>query len=123
MRYLQKLPLLLALAAALITGLVGFARHNAQKDILIHMVLVMVLFFVLGLYSRFTLTNINNQIEKKKKEKEQEELKKQQELEQQAKEKEMGLGRNIDFTAGETDEDAFDPLPVSEFIQKELKSG
>jgi len=123
MRYLQRLPLLLALAAAFITGLIGFARHNAQKDILVQMVLVMVLFFALGLYIRFTLTNIYNHIEQKKKEKEQEELRKQQELEKQEKEKEKGLGRNVDFTAGNTDDDTFDPLPVSEFIKNELKSG
>lgn len=123
MQYLQKLPLLLALAAAFLSGLVGFVRHNPQKEILFMMVLAMVLFFAIGLFARSTLTNIKNQNERKKKEKEQEELKKQQELEKQSKEKEMGLGRKIDITAGKADEDAFNPLPVSEFIKKELKSG
>lgn len=122
MQYLQRLPLLLALAATIITGLVGFARQNAHKDILLHMVLVMVVFFALGLYARHTLTNVKNQIEKKQKEREQEELRKQQELEKQEMEKAMGLGKNIDLTASNTDDD-FDPLPVSEFIKKELKSG
>jgi len=123
MEYLQRLPLLFALAAAFITGLIGFARHNAHKDILLHMVLVMVLFFVLGLYTRKTLINIKDKIEEKQKEKEQEELKKQQELEKQEKEKEMGLGKNIDLSAGKTDDEDFNPLPVSEFIKKELKRG
>lgn len=124
MRYLQKLPLLLALAAAFLSGLTGFVRQISQKEILLQMVLMMTLFFIIGLFARATLTNIKEQVDcKKKKEKEQEELKKQQELENQLQEKEKGLGRTIDFKAGKVDEDAFNPLPVSEFIKKELKSG
>ncbi len=123
MQYLHKLPLLIALAAAFLMGLLGFARRSPQKEILVQMVLAMVLFFVIGLFVRSTLTNIKEQIEQKKKERELEELKKQQEMEKQEKEMEIGLGRNIDFTAGKEDEDAFNPLPVSEFIKKELKSG
>jgi len=115
--------LLLALAAAFLSGLMGFIRRSPQKEVLLQMVLVMVLFFVIGLFARATLLNIQDQVERKKKEREQEELKKKQELEKQSMEKEMGLGKTIDFTAGKANEDAFDPLPVSEFIKKELKSG
>lgn len=119
MQYLQKLPLLLALAAAFLSGLLGFIRQSSQKNILIQMTIVMIVFFVIGLFARAILTNIQQQVEQKK----QEELRKQKELEQEALEQEMGLGKNIDLKAGELDDEAFDPLPVSEFIRKELKNG
>ena len=123
MRYLQKLPLLLALAAAFLTGLIGFVSQASQKVILTRMVLMMVVFFVIGLFTRSTLLNIKDQVEQKKNEREAEERKQKQELEKKQKEQEMGLGNNIDLSAGAEDEDAFEPLPVSEFIKKELKSG
>ena len=125
MQYLQRLPLLLALAAAITMGFIGFIRSQPQKDIMLHMVLVMVLFYIVGLFTRATLQNTIDQVEEKRKEKELEEMKKKQEEEEQhKKEKSMeteGIGRNIDFTAGNMDEDVFEPLPVSEFIKKELK--
>ncbi|MBP7175707.1 MAG: hypothetical protein KBA53_05740 [Thermoclostridium sp.] len=120
---MQKLPLLLALAAAFLSGLIGFIRNASQKVILTRMVLMMVLFFVIGLFARSTLMNIKDQVAQRKKQEEEEEQKKKQELAKKAKEQEMGLGKNIDFSAGKEDEDDFDPLPVSEFIKKELKSG
>ncbi|NLO38301.1 MAG: hypothetical protein GX115_02345 [Ruminiclostridium sp.] len=123
MRYLQKLPLLLALAAAFLTGLIGFVSQASQKVILTRMVLMMVVFFVIGLFTRSTLLNIKDQVEQKKNEREAEERKQKQELEKKQKEQEMGLGNNIDLSAGAEDEDTFEPLPVSEFIKKELKSG
>lgn len=123
MRYLQKLPLLLALAAAFLSGLLGFIRQIPQKNILTQMTIVMILFFVIGLFARAILTNIQQQVEQKKQEEQLEELKKQKELEKEKLEQEMGLGRHIDLKAGERDEEDFDPLPVSEFIKKELKNG
>jgi flagellar biosynthesis/type III secretory pathway M-ring protein FliF/YscJ len=117
MRYLQKLPLMFALAAAFLIGIIGSIRQNSQKTVLAQMVMVMVLFFFIGLFARATLLNIKEQHEKR--EKEQEEIEKQQELEQN-KETES-LGKNIDFAAGDMDDDVFEPLPVSEFIQKQLK--
>ncbi len=123
MQYLQKLPLLLALAAAFMSGLLGFIRQSSQKSILIQMTIVMTLFFVVGLFVRAMLTNIQQQIEQKKQEEQQEEMRKQMELEKERLEQEKGLGKNIDLKAGDMADEAFDPLPVSEFIKKELKSG
>lgn len=124
MRYLQKLPILLALAAAFITGVIGLIRSFSQKQVLVQMVLSMILFFVIGLLARSTLLNVIAYIDEKRKKREQEELLKQQEAKRQSKQSENDadiLGRNIDFTAGNMDDDAFEPLPVSEFIRKELK--
>jgi len=115
MRYLQMLPLLMALAAALISGILGFFKSTPQKEVIMQMALIMVIFYVTGLFVRSTLIHTIEQIEKKKKEREEEE-KKQQEAEN---EKQKIVGANIDITA---DDNSFDPLPVSEFIKRELKN-
>lgn len=122
MRYLQKLPLMLALAAALLMGFIGFLCSMSQDEILVRMALGMVIFYVVGFFIRTTLLDIHKQVEDKRKEKEMEE--KEQKLEQEKKEnenKKKTAGRNINLTAGEEKEDLFEPLPVSEFIKKELK--
>jgi len=91
MRYLQKLPLLLALAAAFLTGLIGFVSQASQKVILTRMVLMMVVFFVIGLFTRSTLLNIKDQVEQKKNEREAEERKQKQELEKKTKRARNGV--------------------------------
>lgn len=122
MQYLQKLPMLLALAASLFTGLAGFIRQTPQKEILLQMVLVMTLFFVIGLFVKSTLLNAIDQVKKEQEDAEREEQKKKQASEQEKNDnKAEAKGQNVDFTVGNVDEDAFDPLPVSEFIKKELK--
>ena len=87
MRYLQKLPLMFALAAAFLIGIIGSIRQNSQKTVLAQMVMVMVLFFFIGLFARATLLNIKNSM---KKGKEQEEIEKQQELEQNKETESLG---------------------------------
>ena len=77
----------------------------------------MVFFYIIGLFVRNTILNILEQLEQKRKE---EELKEKERIAEQQRENEESLGQNIDFTAG-GGEDSFEPLPVSEFIRKELK--
>ncbi|HEY8501009.1 MAG TPA: hypothetical protein VIL89_10345 [Clostridia bacterium] len=113
MRYIQILPLLMALAAALISGILGFFKSIRQKEVIMQMALIMVIFYVTGLFVRSTLMCAVEQIEQKRKEREEEEK------EEKEKEKQQELGANIDMTVGD---DSFDPLPVSEFIKRELKS-
>jgi flagellar biosynthesis/type III secretory pathway M-ring protein FliF/YscJ len=120
MRYLQKMPLLFALAAAFCTGIIGFSRSLPQIEILINMLLIMVLFFIAGLFSRTTILKILNEIDEKRKKKEMEEKEKKQREEAEETKKEENLGKTIDFTVGNIDDDAFNPLHVSEFIRKEL---
>jgi flagellar biosynthesis/type III secretory pathway M-ring protein FliF/YscJ len=110
------LPLLMALAAALISGILGFFKSAPQKEVIVQMTLIMVIFYVIGLFVRSTLICTIEQIEKKERE-EEEEKKKQQE--KAKNEEQKMLGANIDMTA---DDNSFDPLPVSEFIKKELKN-
>lgn len=118
MRYIQMLPLLMALAAALISGILGFFKSMRQKEVMMQMALIMVIFYIIGLFVRTTLVCTIEQIEKKRKEREEEEERRKKK-EKEEKEKQELLGTNIDLIA---DDDSFDPLPVSEFIRKELKN-
>lgn len=119
MRYLQKLPLLLALAVALLMGFIGFLCSMSQDEILIRMALGMVIFYTVGFFIRNTLLDICKQVEEKRKEKEMEEEK--QRLEQENEKKLNDAGHNIDLMVGEDADDSFEPMSVSEFIKKELK--
>lgn len=120
MRYLQMLPLLMALAAALISGILGFFKSMHQKEVIMQMTLIMVIFYVTGLFVRSTLICAVEQIEKKiKQREEEEEEEKRKEQEKAEDENQRILGANIDMTA---DDNSFDPLPVSEFIKNELKN-
>ena len=51
MRYLQMLPLLMALAAALISGILGFFKSMHQKEVIMQMTLIMVIFMLQGYLS------------------------------------------------------------------------
>lgn len=123
MRYLNRLPLLLALAGSIVSGLLSIIRLRAQKEILVQMALVMVIFYVAGLFLRSTVQSIKSQVDEKKlKQEEENRTKKSREEKENTDEgkTEKSLGGNIDFTVDESD-DAFDPLPVSEYIKNELK--
>ncbi len=123
MRYLQILPLLMALAAAILSGFLGFIRSIPQKEIMMQMVLVMIVFYILGLFTRSSFMGVLKQLDEKIKERELEEQKKQAEKEQEEEKERQSpydLGKNIDLTADDMTEDSFDPIPVSEFIKNEL---
>ena len=55
MDYIRKLPLLLGLAGAIITGLVGHKPHAANNDTMAKMMVVMVIFYIIGLLIRRTI--------------------------------------------------------------------
>lgn len=101
MYYLRKLPLLFALIAAVLSGLIGFSRSMSNNRILLQMIITMVVFFAVGMYIRHTLLKIINQIKEKEKSEEQKKL---QELSEEK---------------NETEE--LEPLKISEYIKKELK--
>jgi len=118
MRYIQTLPLLMALASALLSGILGFIKSTPRKEIIMQMAMVMVVFYIIGLFARSSLICAVEQIEKKRKEREEEEERRKKQ-EKEEKEIEEMFGANIDLTAGD---DSFNPLPVAEFIKHELRN-
>lgn len=125
MQYLQRLPLLLALAGSLLFGLISLISNKSHNEALIQMVFAMVIFFVIGLFIRSTILNIKMHVDDKRRKQEELERiqKKKEEAEAKKREKtEEFLEQTIDDAVHNLHDESFDPLPVSEFIQKELKS-
>jgi hypothetical protein len=113
MYYLRKLPLLFALTAAILLGVLGLSCSMSNKRILTIMIISMVIFFAVGIYVRASIFSIIEQVnEKKKKNSEEEEQKVQ-----------VGQERQSETIKGKDQhtEDDFEPLRVTDYIKNELK--
>lgn len=127
MDYIRKLPLMMALAASIIVGLVGYVNQASNKENMFKMVVVMVVFYIVGIIIRNTITNIIEENIKREQEKEKD-LKKAEEekrKEELNKKKQAVKGQNLDIVASDdidlgTVEEDFDALPVADFIKREL---
>ncbi|HHY63560.1 MAG TPA: hypothetical protein GX501_00790 [Clostridiaceae bacterium] len=130
MDYIRKLPLLLALFSAIVTGLAGYANRVGNKENMANMVIVMLVFYIAGLYIRSTIFNIADTIKKKAEEREIEEKKRLAEEKKKAEEEERAKSRsapeskvdvvvddNLGTGIGDSD---FDELPIAEYIKNEL---
>jgi divalent metal cation (Fe/Co/Zn/Cd) transporter len=129
MDYIRKLPLLLALAAAIIIGLVGHIKQAPNKDNMFNMVVAMAIFYIAGLFTRNTIIGIMESNKRKAEEREKEakrieEEKKREELNEKMAAR-SNSGQNVDLVADDTMdlntvEEEFDALPVADFIKSEL---
>lgn len=117
MQYIDRLPLLFALLAAILSGVIGLSRSMANDRILLQMIITMVIFYVVGIFVRYNLFKINAQAKEKKIN---EDVKLEKKLSRESKEnvieKEDNIGEDNSIS-----EDDFEPLKVSQFIREELK--
>ena len=124
MDYIRKLPLLMALASSLIAGLTGYFNRVPDKENVLRMIVVMVLFYITGFMIRNIVSDILETKEKiieEEKEKEKESGRKKQTEEEQQR-KAAKSGRAVDITADDeldfgTGEDDFEAFPVADFIK------
>lgn len=117
MQYINRLPLLFALFAAIISGAIGLSRSATNDRILVQMMICMVIFYAIGIYARYTLTEIYEQVKKKKaKIMHAEETKETKEI-KEAKHEVKQTGE----TANSIAEEEFEPLKVSRFIREKLE--
>lgn len=124
MEYLHKLPFLFGAAAAIIVGVICNLISASQQDTYFRMAVSMVIFFVIGLYTRNTIIKIFDEIKEKKLE-EESRLKAEHEAAIIAEEERVKLeaeqklnGRQIDIKVDDDGED-FSPLTVSEYIKSQ----
>jgi len=117
MQYINRLPLLFALFAAIISGAIGLSRLATNDRILVQMMICMVIFYAIGIYARYTLTEIYEQVKKKKaKIMHAEETKETKEI-KEAKHEVKQTGE----TGNSIAEEEFEPLKVSRFIREKLE--
>lgn len=131
MAYIRKLPLLMALTGAIITGLMGYTHRINNKDNMANMVITMIIFYVVGLLIRNTITSIMDTIRQKAEEREREEkqrlaeeMKEAEEAEKAEKDSKLGQGLNLvvddKYDIGISD-DEFNELPIADYLKNELR--
>lgn len=130
MDYIRKLPLLMALAAAIITGLMGYINHVRNNENMTNMLIVMVIFYIVGLLIRGTVLEAIETNRKKEEDRIKEEKRiaaeKEKEEKRQKQNKEKDSGGSINMVADEDlnlgiREDEFQALPIADYITKEFK--
>jgi len=119
----------MALAAAIITGLMGYINQVRNNENMTNMLIVMVVFYIVGLLIRGTILEAIETNRKKEEERIQEEKRiaaeKEKEEKRKKKENEKDSGGSIDMVADEDldlgiREDEFHALPIADYITKEL---
>ncbi len=101
MHYIRKLPLILALAGALITGVIGYIYRLPDKENMFRMTIVMIMFFITGSVIRNTVTGIIEENRKKQAELEHAKNKAHNE-ETGSPENAEEKGRNLDISIDDT---------------------
>lgn len=125
MEYVRKIPLLLGTGAGLFIGLLGLSTGVPNKDNVLNMCVGMVVFYLVGLLVRSTISQAIEKAEAviKQREEEQRLAEELEKMKEQIK-KEDAPGSHIDLTVGDDSvpaEDDFDALPIAEFIRRELE--
>lgn len=123
METIMKIPFLLAMVSALITGFISISGNASTNQICIRMIIALVIFYLLGLFVSSTLTGIIEEQNKRKQEAEeqvQEQLRKEQQEAERIKQEEH-LGGNLDLIADNKLDDGFSPLDLSQAIKTKIK--
>jgi len=134
MDYIRKLPLLMALASGIITGLAGYANQVGNKENMTNMFIAMVIFYIVGLLIRGTIIDIIETNRKKEEERIREEKRLAREKEREEKEQERKMkktagnisGSILDIAAAEDinlgfNDEEFEDLPIADYIKNEIK--
>ena len=133
MEYIQRLPLILGCVAAIVAGTISYALGNSNQIIYLRMAVVMLVFFIIGIYIKRTILRLKNEIDKKKEEekRKQMEIAEAERIAKKAAERQKNNTHKIDLTAGDSDDlgdssrisnDDFEPLTASKAIKSQIKS-
>ena len=118
MERIYKLPFISGCMAAVVAGIASYATGAQSKIIYLRMAVLMVVFFIVGLYVRDSVLSIGKEVQEKKERQQQEaeEMQKQDSIKNQSSDKPEPM---LDLTASDEDGD-FEPLTVSQVIKKKL---
>lgn len=139
MEYIHRLPFVLACLAAMSAGVSGYITGAENRIIYMRMTIMMLAFFIIGLYIKNTIVSLEDEVRIKKLEKEeQERVEKQKEeeaaeLEQasmfqgqdqgqpqkQPQKQQQKQQQKVDLIAQDEDDD-FEPLAISKAIKSKI---
>ncbi len=122
METIMKIPFLLAMVSAIITGIISLAGNAGTNKTCIRMIIALVGFYVIGLLVSTTLSGIVEEQNKQKQEEEEKLKNEQQMLEEEAakSKQEEHLGNNLDLFADSGLDDGFSPLDLSQAIRTKV---
>ena len=139
MKRIHKIPFILGCSAAIVTGIASYAAHTEDRNIYMRMAVMMLIFFIIGLYAKNTILSIQKEVQYKKQEQERAE---EQQLRHQMEEKKASASarkpaqqenspeqqrqmqkkqiHKLDLAAGDTEDD-FEPLAISKAVSSKSK--
>lgn len=113
--------------AAVLAGIISYAAGADSQTIYIRMAVMMLVFFILGMYVRNTIDAVKRQIAERKREKELEEELRLKKLKEEkiaealaAKKNAARSAQTIDMTAGDTGQDGFEPLSFAQAVRTKV---
>lgn len=120
---IHRLPFITGGCMAALTGIISYACGSDSQTTYLRMAMVMVLFYIIGVFIRNTVKSINGELEEKK----QQELLKEQEaaeaeaVAQAAARQHAGDYKpKVNLVADDSDEE-FQPMTVSRVISTKMK--
>lgn len=136
MERIQKLPFLAGCLAAIITGAASYAAGVESRMIYLRMAVMMLVFFLVGMYTRNTVLSITEDIEQKKREQELERIQAQENQKEEQKAAAHGSKKpqepqqpsaapahpqtpRLDLVADDSDDD-FKPFDVSKAVKAKV---
>lgn len=127
MNTIRKLPAILSLGAGVLTGFASMASDIPVRDRMARMAIAIAIFWIVGLFARQTAFGVLDSVVAKREadRREAEEIARLEAEKAEKERKAQKKGAGIDLTTPDTDgsgSDAadFNPIPVSEFIRREL---
>lgn len=123
MNSFHKLPFLLSASMAVLVGVISISLGADNQAVYLRMVITMVVFYVVGLYTGKTLDKLKTEVNEKNAEIERKKIlleEKEKEASQMAeKNPDPFKGQNINLSAEDQD-DEFEPLTVSRVISSKM---
>lgn len=124
---IHGLPFIIGGFMAVLTGFISYACGSGNQTTYTRMAVVLVVFYIIGIYIRNTLKAINTELDEKK----EQDLLREQEAEQAeaaarhaaqaaAKQHDAGRGNMVDLLADDSGEE-FTPLTVSQVISNKIR--
>ena len=131
MERIHGLPFISGGFMAVLTGIASYAWGSDNKTTYIRMAVVMLVFYILGVYVRNTIVSINVEKEEKRERELQKELEEAEAAaaaqhaakhaaQHEAKQHDAGLGHKVNLVADDSGEE-FTPLTVSQVISTRVK--
>lgn len=130
METIMKIPFLLAMMAALVTGFISVMKNAGTNQTCLRMIIALVSFYIIGTILSSTLSRIVEEQSRQKQEAEKQQKLEEEKLELLKREQEntekvkqeghKHIGTKLDLVADGDTDDGFSPLDLSQAIKTKM---